>query len=337
MPRASVVIPAYNVEAYIVGALNSALNQSLQDIEVIVVNDGSTDGTAALLANYVVARDDARLRVIDQANRGLNGARNTGLMAARAPYVGILDADDLWHRDKLATHVAHLDSNPGVGISFSGSRLIADDGQLMGLNQVPQLTDVTVADLIARNPLGNGSAAVLRKSAMMDIAYTPDGETERPWVFDETFAQSTDVECWIRFALLTDWRIEGVPGLLTDYRINHNGLSANIIRQYENWARMIAKMTAIDAARVEPHLRRGKGYQLRYLARRAVNSRDQGLGWQLMRQALTAYPRMLVEEPVRTSVTAAAAMALRYVGVPAYGRMEAAMLSACRAIARPAT
>lgn len=91
-PRVSVVVPVYNVEPYLRKCLDSAVNQSLRDIEIICVNDGSTDGSAAIVAEY--AARDARIRVLTQANAGLSAARNAGMRIAQGDYLAFLDSDD---------------------------------------------------------------------------------------------------------------------------------------------------------------------------------------------------------------------------------------------------
>lgn len=99
MPKVSVVIPVYNVEPYLAECLDSAVSQSLKDIEIICVNDGSTDGSGDILRQY--AQADARITVIEQENRGLSGARNTGAESAAGEYLYFLDSDDYIRTDAL--------------------------------------------------------------------------------------------------------------------------------------------------------------------------------------------------------------------------------------------
>ena len=92
MPKVSVIIPVYNVEKYLSECLDSVVNQTLKDIEIICVNDGSPDGSAAILEEY--AQKDNRIKVITQENRGLSEARNSGLKIASGEYIAFLDSDD---------------------------------------------------------------------------------------------------------------------------------------------------------------------------------------------------------------------------------------------------
>lgn len=100
IPKVSVIIPVYNTEAYVAQTLESIRGQSLRELEIIAVNDGSTDGSAALLAE--AAREDERIRVVTQANQGLSRARNAGLDRASGEFVYFMDSDDLLETDALA-------------------------------------------------------------------------------------------------------------------------------------------------------------------------------------------------------------------------------------------
>jgi glycosyltransferase involved in cell wall biosynthesis len=317
-PVASIVVPAYNSARTVEDTIRSLLRQTFTDFEVIVVDDGSTDHTAEVVARF----SDPRLRLIRQPNRGLAGAHNTGIFHARGEYVGFCDADDLWVPEKLELHIEHLKANRNVGISFSGSMLIDEFGRSLGMEQKPRLKNITAAHVFKRNPIGNGSSAVIRREALDDFAYRPAAGSDRPWWFDETFRQSDDIEGWTRFALTLDWRIEGIPGALTQYRIHLGGLSANIDKQFETWARMRDKMATIAPRFVERHGPAAAAYQFRYLARRAVSMRDGAAASRLMRRSLAASVRPLYEETVKTIVTVGAAETLRVFGAAVYRWME---------------
>lgn len=314
-PLVSVVIPAFNAARFLTGSIPSVLAQTWTDFELIVVNDGSTDTTAAC----VQAFDDPRIRLVSQVNRGLAGARNGGIRAARGTYIAFLDADDLWHPEKLTRHVAHLRSQPGVGVSYSASALMDDQGHDMHLMQKPKLNGVTARDVLLRNPVGNGSAPVIRRQTLDYIAFAaPTGAPGEWWYFDERFRQSEDIECWLRIALSTSWRFEGLAQPLTLYRVNAGGLSAALDKQHATWEAAVAKARTINPAFVAEHEHAARAYQLRYLARRALSMGEPQRGGHLLSQALQMHPGMWREEPARTAITLAAAIALRCLPGTAY-------------------
>lgn len=317
-PIASIVVPAYNSEKTLAETLNSLLRQTFRDFEIVVVDDGSTDRTAAVARSF----DDPRVRLVQQRNRGLAGAHNTGIHESRGQYIGFCDADDLWLPEKLELHIHHLEANPSVGISFSGSRMIDGAGRPIGVNMTPRLRDITAAYVFKRNPIGNGSTPVIRREALDALAYRPLGEQDRDWWFDENFRQSDDIEAWTRFALTVDYRIEGIPGLLTLYRVHQGALSANIERQYETWVRMADKMKSIAPDFIRRHGDAAGAYQLRYLARRAVSMRDGAAAAKLSRRAMVKSLRPLREEPVKTIVTFLASEVLNIMGAGAYAWAE---------------
>ena len=112
----SVVIPTYNCGAFVGQAIDSALAQTYPAVEVVVVDDGSTDDTAERLRAY-----GGRIRVVTQENRGLSAARNAGIAAAGGTYVALLDSDDAFHPRKLEFQLRHLTTDPGVGLTGTES------------------------------------------------------------------------------------------------------------------------------------------------------------------------------------------------------------------------
>ena len=325
MEFATIVIPCFNGASTLREAVDSALAQTYSSYEVLVVDDGSTDESADIVRSY----DDPRLRLVQQDNGGLNSARNTGIREARADFIGLLDADDIWDPTKLAKQMAHLQSDPTIGLSFAGSWMIDLDSKPTGLRQVPQVTGITSSDLLYRNPVGNGSTPVMRRSALNEIVHTHPSDGHICW-FDEELRQSTDIECWIRLSLQTDWKIEGINEALTGYRVNPAGLSANVLRQFETWLQMIQKTAAYAPEFIAEHGAHAKACQLRYLTRRAVSLRQPGLAWSFARASISTSPRILLDQPLKTITTVGAAGVLRLAGTRIYTTIESVLLSAIR-------
>src|SRR5216684_1001036 len=123
MPQVSAIIAVYNGAATVAQAIDSVLAQSFGDLDVIVVNDGSTDGTPGVLRNY-----GDRIRVVDQPNCGVAAARNAGVRASRGEYIAFLDSDDAWAPTKIARAVAALEEAPQCVLAFSNLTIVDSAG-----------------------------------------------------------------------------------------------------------------------------------------------------------------------------------------------------------------
>lgn len=158
MPLVSVVIPAYNGERFLRESLESVFAQTFHNYEIICVDDGSTDGSYALLQQY-----GARVRVIQQANSGQSAARNAGVRQATGAFVAFLDQDDRWYPSKLAQQVAVLNAEPDVVLVHCNYDRMDGDGRVLvaGAALVERTSALT-------SPLGRliGEALVF-PSAMM--------------------------------------------------------------------------------------------------------------------------------------------------------------------------
>lgn len=323
MKLVSVIIPVYGAEKYIAATLESLLAQTYENFEALIVDDGSPDRSIEICKQF----SDPRLKIISQKNRGLAGARNTGIRHAKGEYIALLDADDVWLPEKLEKHVAHLEKSLSVGVSFSHSAFIDEMGNSLGLYQISKLTEVTPLDLLCRTPIGNGSAAVFRREVFEAIKFQDNlYGTVEDFYFDEHFRESEDVECWLRMALQTDWEIKGIPEPLTLYRVNSAGLSANLFKKLESWEKLIEKIRSYAPEQMAKWEKPAMAYQLRYLARRAVTRHVGSVAVQLFHRSLITYWPLLIEEPCRTLSTGAAAYLLCLLPVPFYQAIEALAL-----------
>lgn len=182
MPTVSVITAAYNRPKYLSEAIESVLAQTCGDWELIIVNDGSTNETPAVIERY--AAHDARIRVISQPNQGLAKARNNGIAAARGRYVAFLDDDDVWRPKKLAKQVAWCDANPQAGLCFS--QAVLTDAALNPLRVFPDSWPSTFEELATRNRIPLPTVMVRRECL------------ECVGGFDETLRRSTDYDLWLR-------------------------------------------------------------------------------------------------------------------------------------------
>ncbi|MGL5807314.1 MAG: glycosyltransferase family 2 protein [Xenococcaceae cyanobacterium] len=317
--KASVIIPVYKVEKYIAETINSVLNQTYQDFELIIVDDGSPDRSVEICQQF----KDPRLKIIRQKNQGVCAARNTGISHATGQYLAFLDGDDLWLPQKLEKHLKHLESSPDVGVSFSRSAFIDECGAALGIYQMPKLTEITPPLILRRNPVGNGSAPVIRREVFEAIEYMENSTgIQRQCYFDPRLAHFEDVECWLRISLLTDWKTEGIPEALTLYRVNSKGASSNLNKQIEDLEKVLEKTKSYAPNLIEEHGEAAKAYEMRKLARWAVRLKAAPMAVSMAHRALSTYWKMIIEEPEKTLLTLAAAYSLYLLPQQIYNGIE---------------
>ncbi|MEP1145023.1 MAG: glycosyltransferase family 2 protein [Henriciella sp.] len=163
----SVIVPAYNAAPFISRTLESILRQTHQNIEVLVVDDGSKDNTAEIVLAY--AKIDARVSLIQQQNGGVARARNTGIAKARAELIAPCDADDLWAPDKLEVQLAiYRSSGPEIALVYSWSAVIDDDDKVMNYDNHHSDQGWVFDRMCKGNLIGNGSAALMSKQAVLE-------------------------------------------------------------------------------------------------------------------------------------------------------------------------
>ncbi|MHB8636580.1 MAG: glycosyltransferase family 2 protein [Fimbriimonadaceae bacterium] len=226
----SVVIPTYKHRDFVLATLSSVFDQTFTDYEVIVVNDGSPDGTSDLLRPLAAA---GRIRYFEQPNGGQASARNRGLAEARGEFVAFLDDDDCWPADKLAWQVPLLGSLPGcVGVAgvfvelHSGSRT---DWQIAGERALGP------ADFVDGAVIRSPGQALFRRSALAELG----GFDRRIWGADD----------WdLCFRLSAVGPIMFVQRTALLYRVHRGNASADYWRMYKNSLRVYRRHRRYDAA-----------------------------------------------------------------------------------------
>lgn len=149
-PTVSVVMPVYNAEATMRRSIDSVLQQSHANLELILVNDGSRDGSPAIMDEYTAR--DPRVVAIHQANGGVAAARNRGLQAARGSHVAFLDSDDWWTHDKLALQLEHM-QRTGARVCYTAYQRVGEDGRPLATVLPPVRVDY--AGMLYSNRIGN--------------------------------------------------------------------------------------------------------------------------------------------------------------------------------------
>jgi glycosyltransferase involved in cell wall biosynthesis len=228
MPVVSVIMPAYNVESYVEDAIRSALAQTFKDFELIVVDDGSKDGTAEIVRE--LARQDDRITLVQQSNRGLAGARNSALRASRGEFFALLDSDDLWEPEFLDQQLAILRARPDVDIVTGNGWYLGGirHGQLARPYPDPR-PDPDLCSIIG------DEWSVFIMSVVRRRVYTTIGP------FDEQMRSNEDYDFWLR-AALAHCRFARNDRPLGHYRVRTDSLSASNVRMLRGILHVYTKL-----------------------------------------------------------------------------------------------
>ncbi|MBA4184036.1 MAG: glycosyltransferase [Acidobacteria bacterium] len=166
-PLVSVVIPAYNAARTLKATVQSVFEQTVQDFEIVIVDDGSTDDTIAVARSI----EDSRVKVITQANGGAAAARNTGIKSAKGKYVAMLDADDLWMPNKLERQLAVFNSEKDVSAVQSGVYYVNDNLEVISVERCVESKDILYETLVFENLPGLMSTLIVKRTAFEEIGY----------------------------------------------------------------------------------------------------------------------------------------------------------------------
>lgn len=201
----TVFIPVYNGEKYLREAIDSILAQTYTDFELLILDDGSTDGTNNVVSSY----DDPRIRVMRNAvNSGLCVTRNRGLSAARGKYIAMLDCDDIACPNRLAQQISFFENAPeGFALLGSGLEIISEDGRFQGVSFFWYAPEEIPAVLLFNNCFAQ--SAIMGKAAVL--------QTEK---YSEEVAFSEDYDLWVRIA--SKHKVWNIPNTLTKYRLHRN-------------------------------------------------------------------------------------------------------------------
>jgi glycosyltransferase involved in cell wall biosynthesis len=208
---ASIVMAAYNAAPYIRETVESALAQTYKSVEIIVVDDGSTDGTREVLAPYI---ERNAITYIRQENKGPSAARNVGIAHSRGEFIAFLDADDIFMPEKVEKQVGYLAAHPECGVSYCGVRHFEDTHpeRLMQLKGNYYSGKDVLPGLLGKNFIITLSV-VLRRSAIDMVGG-----------FDESFRRSEDWELWFRLAH-HGVQFSYLPEVLAECRLHAGSLS----------------------------------------------------------------------------------------------------------------
>ncbi|HXA18216.1 MAG TPA: glycosyltransferase family A protein [Thermoanaerobaculia bacterium] len=273
----SVIIPTYNYGRFLCDAIDSALAQTCPALEVIVVDDGSTDDTPRILADY-----GGRIRVIHQKNLGVSAARNAGITAARGEYLSFLDSDDIWRPRKLECDVARLAADPTLGMVHCGAETFDNSGRTLSIS-LTGLEGWIALDLLRLDReviAAPGSNVTVRRAAAEEAGgYDPGLQQAEDWDF-----------C---YRIACRYRAGFVPEVLVRYRQHGSGNHHNIPRMEKNMLKALEKAFQSPDPAVQSLRRHAYGSVHRILAGCYFESREPLLFLKHVVRSLRYDPRNL--------------------------------------------
>ena len=234
-----VVIPAFNAKAYLTETLQSVAQQGEVLAQIIVVNDGSTDHTAACVHQFAAAHPQMNIVLVEQANLGLSAARNTGIRKSTAPYIAFLDADDLWQAHKLDTQLqlflSSIDTK--LGVVYTGYSLISESSAPLSANTrlvAPKVRGDVYQALLRGNFISGSGSSVLIKREVLDAVGG----------FDEKLHASEDWDMWLRIA--RRFHFDFVDKPLVAIRVHAKNMQKDRLRMLSAELMLLNKLTQMQ-------------------------------------------------------------------------------------------
>lgn len=229
MAKVDILIPAFNAAKYLPAAIQSVLSQTFEDWQIVLVDDGSTDNTAEVVAPYL-ALCGSKLKYIHQSNRGLPAARNTAIRASTSEFLALLDADDVWLPDRLTQSLKAFGGRLGVGIAYGLITQIDPEGNLgytFPGNSAP--AEGWIASRIYMRKLELPCPTLtFRRRCVDDVG-----------LFDETMRATEDRDLWLRIAL--KYEVAFIPKVIAYYRVSPNSMSMDPHRMLKSQLQFIKK------------------------------------------------------------------------------------------------
>lgn len=247
MPTVSVVIPTYNSARYLAEAVDSAVNQTFKDIEILVIDDGSTDETQNLVRRYGVA-----VRCIIQENKGVAVARNHGIDESRGRYVAFLDADDAWQPEKLEKELAALEGHGEFQACHTAMQIV--DGRSLPFVVARRNDGVSTLEalLLRGNVVGTPSTVICRRLLFSKVG-----------AFDPGLSQCADWDMWVRLATVTEFLYLDEP--LVNYRQHGSNMSRDPALLERDSLRVLEKAFSLPVIAASLRAKRSAAFARNYM------------------------------------------------------------------------
>ena len=280
MPLISVIIPAYNAEKTVLETIRSVLNQTITDIELIVVDDGSSDETVAIAR----AVKDPRVRIYSFTNGGAAMARNRGIEKSTGEFLSFIDSDDLWTPDKLEKQLKTLQDNPKAGGVYSWTLIMDNSGEKVYPGNCESYTGDVYPHLLLSNFVGSGSNMLVRRSASEAIGG-----------FDTSLYSHEDWDYYLRLSQRWLFAVVSEPQIL--YRKREDSVCSNFeVMEHYIFILHDKVFSAVppDLRYLEPHSRAKKYEFLTQIALTHISSwQDCRRAIRTLTKAATLYPALL--------------------------------------------
>ena len=278
-PLVSVVITVHNGAAFVDRTLRRARDQTYKSLEIIVVDDGSTDGSPEILAEH--AKQDGRIRLVRQPNAGVAAARNRGVREAHGEFIAFLDHDDLWHRAVVQKQVARFEEcDDTTAVTYAWSCLIDREDRIISPTAEPRHEGWVLAQMCRGNFIGNGSAGMIRRRAFDDVGGCDEA-------LSGDLAGYDDSHLYLKLAERYQFAV--VPELLVGYRLVIGSTADNfrrMIRSYRHATAPFKTRYPQHAASIDMHEKE----LIQWYCSRALRRRDFGGAAIVLRELIRLDP-----------------------------------------------
>ncbi len=292
-PTFSVIIPAYNAVSTLQSTVESVLSQTIQDFEIIIIDDGSSDETMSVMLE--LAAQDQRIRTLSQPNSGVSATRNFGARLAKGRLLAFLDADDQWDADKLVHHLALHRSDDLLDASFAKVSFCPDQAGSLSKKRSqskPPYGYLHLSDVLIENAVCTTSNLVVDAQLFEELGG-----------FDEDMRYAEDQEFLARL-IESGGLVRGTDTPLVNYRLSEDGLSCDFEAMLSNWRQFASEYLG------EFELASAEATYCRYLARRALRAgAEMSVARNFVRRGMAADPKTFLSAGHRSALTMVGALA----------------------------